>query len=404
MSIAETAAMGAQRAWYGAAQLARIAWYTGHYVAGRRTMGPLTRPGEAPPAEEYSGLDRARLRVAFRDLFRDDWRNIEAGVYRMPIELRRPPSLGRLARQSRDYFEDAALIARRRLANGHSEVLRDDLSGKYPRYFLQNFHFQSDGWLSAASADRYGMQVETLFTGAGAAMRRQALPLIARAIGARDPAGLAYLDLACGDGSFIQSVLDNWPALSATALDLSPAYLGKARAALSAFRRVRFVEAKAEKTGLADESFDIVTAVSLFHELPPRVRPLQPPLLQASVAPPRAFAPPGALMRTTRRTPRRRRRAALPRTPTGKAARPNQSSPVAARLKDRRPRLEQRKNDGLCRPARQPCPASGATRFRAPRGAPRPASCQRPAAAPAERRSRCRSPRRTAPRRSSIWR
>lgn len=272
MSIAESAALGAQRAWYAGSQLARIAWYTGHYVAGRRTMGPLTRPGEAPPAEEFPGLDRARLRVSFRELFREDWRNIEAGLYKMPVELRRPPSLAKLARQSRDYFEDSARIARRRLANGHSEVLNDDLSDKYPRYFLQNFHYQSDGWLSAASAERYGMQVETLFTGAGAAMRRQALPLIGRAIGARDPAGLDYLDLACGDGSFTESVLDTWPALRMTALDLSPAYLGKARATLGAFRQTRFVEAKAEATGLPNAAFDLITAVYLFHELPPKIR------------------------------------------------------------------------------------------------------------------------------------
>ena len=272
MSIADAVAMGARRAWYAGSQAARIAWYTGHYVAGRRTMGPLSRPGEAPPAEEFAGLDRARLRVAFRQLFRDDWRNIESGLYKMPIELRRPPSFARLARQSRDYFEDAAKIARRRQANAHSEVLTEDLSGKFPRYFLQNFHFQSDGWMSAASAERYGMQVETLFTGAGAAMRRQALPMIGRAIGGRDAAALDYLDIACGDGSFTQSVLDTWPGLRATALDLSPAYLGKARARLAAHRGMRFVEAQAEATGLEDASFDLVTAVYLFHELPPKIR------------------------------------------------------------------------------------------------------------------------------------
>ncbi len=272
MSIAEAAAMGAQRAWYAGSQLARIAWYTGHYVAGRRKMGPVSRPGEAPPAEEFSGLDRARLRASFRALFRDDWRNIEAGEYKMPLELRRPPSIARLARQSRDYFEDAARVARRRADNRHSEVMREEFTGKFPRYFLQNFHFQSDGWLSAESAERYGMQVETLFTGAGAAMRRQALPLIRAAIAGRDPASLGFLDLACGDGAFMESVLDNWPTLRSTAVDLSPAYLGKARATLSSYRQVRLVEAKAEATGLPAASFDIITAVYLFHELPPKIR------------------------------------------------------------------------------------------------------------------------------------
>jgi ubiquinone/menaquinone biosynthesis C-methylase UbiE len=272
MSNLGSATLGAKRALYSASQLARIAWYTGHYLAGRRKMGPIARPGDAPYAEEFAALDRARLKTAFRDLFRADWKNIEAGAYRMPLELRRPPSLANLARRSRDYLRDTEKVARRKYANGHSEVMREDLAGKYPRYYLQNFHFQSDGWLSAASADRYDMQVETLFTGAGAAMRRQALPFIRCAIEARALDRTRYLDLACGGGGFLETVLDNWPRIEATALDLSPAYLGKARTALAGFRDVRFVEAKAEATGLGDASFDIVTAVYLLHELPPKIR------------------------------------------------------------------------------------------------------------------------------------
>lgn len=270
--LAKTATMGAKRAAYGAAQLARIAWYTGHYFAGRRKMGPLTRPGESPYAEEFAPLDRVRLKESFRDLFRADWRSIEAGEYRMPLEMRRPPSIARLLKRSRDYLRDTERVARRKHANGHSEILRDDLAEKYPRYYLQNFHFQTGGWLSADSAERYDMQVETLFTGAGATMRRRALPFIGHALAGRDPSSFEFLDLACGAGGFLEEVLDNWPTLRATALDLSPAYLGKARTTLSRFRNVRFIEAKAEATGLGDHSFDIITAVYLFHELPPNVR------------------------------------------------------------------------------------------------------------------------------------
>jgi len=269
---ASFATTGVKRAFYGASQVARVAWYTAHYFAGRRRMGPLTRPGEAPYAEEFAPLDRARLKESFRALFRVDWKNIETGEYRMPFELRRLPSLKRLAALSRDYLSDTEKVARRKHANGHSEVMRAGVAEKYPRYYLQNFHFQTDGWLSAASAERYDMQVETLFTGAAAAMRRQALPFIRRALKGRDCAGADLIDLACGAGGFLESVLDNWPYLRATALDLSPAYLGKARTALARFRSVRFVEAKAEATGLVDASFDIATAVYLFHELPPKIR------------------------------------------------------------------------------------------------------------------------------------
>ncbi|MBL4619311.1 MAG: hypothetical protein JKX88_04345, partial [Marinicaulis sp.] len=79
----------AKRVVYGASQAARIAWYTGHYAYGRRLMGPLTEPGEAPYAEEFGPLDRERLKTSFRQLFRADWKNIEAGHYKMPPDLRR---------------------------------------------------------------------------------------------------------------------------------------------------------------------------------------------------------------------------------------------------------------------------------------------------------------------------
>ncbi|MEX0644314.1 MAG: class I SAM-dependent methyltransferase [Parvularculaceae bacterium] len=271
-SLAIQMSNGVKRAAYSAAQIARVAWFTGHYIAGRRVMGPLTEPGEAPYAEEFAPLDRARLKDAFRDVFRMDWRNIERGEYRLPLDARRPPSLARLLRLSRDYLRDAATVARRKHARGHSEVMREEAAAKYPRYFLQNFHYQTDGWLSESSADRYDMQVETLFTGAAGPMRRQALPAIRKAIAGRDPGNVALLDLGCGTGSFLKEVKDNWPLLDATALDLSPAYLGKARAALGGEKNIRFVEARAEETGLADASVDIVTAVYLFHELPPAVR------------------------------------------------------------------------------------------------------------------------------------
>ena len=263
-------ARGAARAAYSAAQLARIAWFTGHYMVGRRKMGPLTNPGDAPYAEQSEPLDRERLKASFREVFDKEWAAIAAGQYRMPYELRRAPSLPKLLQTSRDYLRDAEAVARRKAENRHAEVLDETARRTYPRYYLQNFHFQTDGWLSEESADRYEMQVETLFTGAAAPMRRQALPFIGAVARQRKDARL--VDLGCGAGVFLRDVLDNWPDLDVTAVDLSPAYLAKARTCLAAFPSVKFREGRAEETQLQDAAADLVTAVYLFHELPPKIR------------------------------------------------------------------------------------------------------------------------------------
>ena len=134
-SLSRKAALGAKRAAYSASQLARIVWYTGHYIAGRRKMAALTRPGEAPYADEFAPLDRERLKTAFRDLFRADWANISAGEYKLPLESRRPPSISKLMRLSQDYLRDTENVARRHYAKAHSEIMRGELREKYPRYY-----------------------------------------------------------------------------------------------------------------------------------------------------------------------------------------------------------------------------------------------------------------------------
>ncbi|MEM8771838.1 MAG: class I SAM-dependent methyltransferase [Pseudomonadota bacterium] len=262
----------ALKAAYSAGQAARILWHTGHYAAGRRIMGPLTEPGFVPDTEESGPLDRRRLRAAFFEIFQKDWENIEAGRYRMPLELQRPPLPSTIWRQSRDYLRDTAKVARRKALRGHAEVRTETTKGRYPQYFLQNFHYQSDGWLSRASAARYDMQVETLFTGAAGAMRRAGLPAIGAGLAGKDAARSRLLDLGCGAGTLLAEVKHNWPDLQVTALDLSPAYLGRARTRLGRWKHIEYVQEKAEATGLSDASYDFISCVYLFHELPPAIR------------------------------------------------------------------------------------------------------------------------------------
>ncbi|MGE0725014.1 MAG: methyltransferase domain-containing protein, partial [Alphaproteobacteria bacterium] len=101
--------------------------------------------------------------------------------------------------------------------------------------------------------------------------RRAALPPIGEALaGAGRDAVL--LDVACGTGRFLAMVKDNWPRLRVVGIDLSAAYLGRARRALAPWRAAALVQASGERLPLADASIDVATCVYLLHELPPAVR------------------------------------------------------------------------------------------------------------------------------------
>ena len=121
-------------------------------------------------------------------------------------------------------------------------------AGRYPPYYRRKFHFQTDGYLSEASAERYDYQVEVLFGGGAAAMRRQGLvPLRAALLPHQGGASTArLLDVGCGTGEFLREVKRNYPRLSVTGIDLSAPYLRVAERRLADWSRVRLVEAAAE--------------------------------------------------------------------------------------------------------------------------------------------------------------
>ncbi|MEM7226839.1 MAG: class I SAM-dependent methyltransferase [Pseudomonadota bacterium] len=258
------------RAAYVIGQGARVGLFMGQsWLSGR-----LTKPVKAARPITGPFPSTARLRRDMAKLFAQDWRNIEAGHYRVPHDLIASP-IQALAKAA-PYFADLRGVERRRHARDGAELRSDekleDLKEDFPAYYLQNFHYQTDGYLSRRSADLYDHQVEVLFTGAADAMRRQALVPLAAFLAERRSAETSLLDLACGTGRFLTFVKDNYPRLQVTALDLSPAYLDKARALLAPWRGVDFQCAPAEASGFSDESQDVITCIYLFHELPRKVR------------------------------------------------------------------------------------------------------------------------------------
>jgi ubiquinone/menaquinone biosynthesis C-methylase UbiE len=256
-----------ERLAYDVGQGARVAWYLGHYrLAQRRIEG-------APSAGPIKGALPTR-EAMLRDLwalFARDRANIAAGRYRLPHDLVADPVDA--LRRSRLFLDDLAEVNRRRQEDAHQEVFHAaTVNNRYPRYYLQNFHYQSDGWLSERSAELYDFQVEVLFNGGADAMRRQALVPLGEHLRGRRIADQPLLDVACGTGRFLSFVKHNWPRLPVTGLDLSRPYLEKARRHLAPWSWVRLVEGDAERLPFADGSFALVTCVYLFHELPREVR------------------------------------------------------------------------------------------------------------------------------------
>jgi len=144
----------------------------------------------------------------------------------------------------------------------------------YPSYYLQNFHHQTDGYLSDFSANLYDLQVEILFNGTADAMRRRILAPLKQGLKVFDTEKVRILDVACGTGRTLKFIRAALPKASLFGTDLSPAYLRKANQLLSANpgELPQLLQANAEELPYQDNYFHGVSCVFLFHELPPAVR------------------------------------------------------------------------------------------------------------------------------------
>jgi len=254
---------------FDASQAARVSWFFGQKLLAARLSRPVRLPqrlrGRPMP-------DKRRILADLRALIEQDWRNIQAGYYALPADGRGNPFAA--LRGAIDFFVDLRAVEERRHGRREDRLLTSAEPGRYPPYYLQKFHFQSDGYLSGPSAERYDHQVEVLFGGGAAAMRRQALVPLKIALAGRmsEDRSATLLDVGCGTGRFLREVKTNYPRLHVTGLDLSVHYLRVAGRALAPWSRNRLVEGAAEAMPFSDAQFDAVTCIYLFHELPPRVR------------------------------------------------------------------------------------------------------------------------------------
>ncbi|MDX5593116.1 class I SAM-dependent methyltransferase [Pseudovibrio sp. SPO723] len=257
----------ARKSGYLMEQGARVAFYALY----ERAMGriarkyPIAPEGKARPKGPFP--DRQKMFADIMEVFDRDFRNMERGIY--PMQRGPYKDIGELLSTGRRFLADVPKVASRRAEGRHQEV--SGTSRQLPRYYRQNFHYQTDGWLSEDSARIYDFQVDVLFKGTTAVMRRLALAQMAQALLNKDRREVSYLDIACGTGGLLNPATRAFPGLRGTGIDLSEEYLRVARER-SATTRSSYVCANAESLPFASNSLDLISCVYLFHELPPKTR------------------------------------------------------------------------------------------------------------------------------------
>lgn len=251
-----------------AGNAARFGWYSGVGWLAAREARRYAEPSDYRPSRPVPA--RAEMMASLRRLLIRDAEGVRDGLH--PPNEDEAGGLGDHIARLRAMFADLPATASRRSARDAKSAAQHPEANGLPQYFTQDFHFQTGGYLSADSARIYDVQVETLFQGSTAAMRRASLRPIAEFLRGRDQRTARLLDVACGTGRFLRQLRLAFPAIGLTGLDLSQAYLDEAQSHLAGLRPANLIAANAEVMPLADASQDVVTSIFLFHELPPEVR------------------------------------------------------------------------------------------------------------------------------------
>ena len=217
-----------------------------------------------------------KLQQRVDDLLDQDWADAQAGVY--PVEL----LFNEAWEDFLSYYPQVCLDLPGTWERSHQNRSQDFSipveRDSYPSYYLQNFHYQTDGYLSEESANLYDIQVELVFGGKADAMRRRILAPMKQALessfGHLPAHQIQIFDLACGTGRTLLQLRAAFPEAKLYGLDLSQPYLEKAQKLLASAqgRLPKLVAANGESCPYADESFHAISNVFLLHELPQEAR------------------------------------------------------------------------------------------------------------------------------------
>ncbi len=144
----------------------------------------------------------------------------------------------------------------------------------YPDYYVCSFHAYETGnlsWEAASEVEVAAIAVHAkIWPEAGIdgdAKLRQSYHDILKAQLPQAPRDI--VDLGCSVGMSTFALQELYPEASLTGVDLSPYFLAVAQyRSQQRNMPIKWVHAAAESTGLPDNSYDLVSACLMFHELP----------------------------------------------------------------------------------------------------------------------------------------
>ncbi|MEL6853881.1 MAG: methyltransferase domain-containing protein [Cyanobacteria bacterium J06606_4] len=233
--------------------------------------------------EEPNPLDPKMLQLIqgrIETLLDTDWQDAEDGVY--PKQALFENRWDDFFRYYPELWADLPKIWDRATQKRHQDFSEGIDTTGYPSYYVQNFHHQTDGYFSDISANMYDLQVEVLFNGTAAPMRRRILAPLKQHLTAlaatqteASPQPLKVLDIACGTGNSLTLINQAIPQAALYGIDLSPAYIRKATENLANIKGnipAQLIQANGESLPFKDEFFEATTSTFLFHELPAEAR------------------------------------------------------------------------------------------------------------------------------------
>ncbi|MDJ0535039.1 MAG: methyltransferase domain-containing protein [Xenococcaceae cyanobacterium MO_207.B15] len=144
----------------------------------------------------------------------------------------------------------------------------------YPDYYLTSFHAYESGnmsWQAAWEVESAAYAVHAKIwqdTGAkGDAQLRASYHRVLQQNLTISPQTI--LDLGCGIGMSSFALQENYPQAKVTGVELSPYFLAVAQyRSQQNQHQIQWLHRAAENTGLPDNSFELVSACLIFHELP----------------------------------------------------------------------------------------------------------------------------------------